>query len=1012
MDNLFFNFFALGALLPSAFMFFFAGFFIMIKNKSQATKNLAAGYSVLTFFFFAYFITALIYEPWAAYHRWVTVPTVLAGIVQIIIIGLTYHKSVNKRFVKIVMVTGYVMAAVLTILFYIESLKSDIIYHFDGHYYDFNEEKISKLIGAAILLWFVFSIVVGIVRFIKTKGPERWPILLIAFFLVAGPLIPAYFNILSRSGLVSREIYQISQDISTIISYFIVVIVFIDSTKEKTPFLTKIMGVSLSVLFLIFQGFLYESMQQQEKAFDQYYYERAKDISMLPEEDTTFAYIKEFDLQTQTSTYTHSKYKEELLPQINNNQEYINTVIYEQIFGPNSRLVTEISFENVYFAGHKALLGELTQETDNKQTIAERMKEKARFINFHKLEIEKLPAKDFKQSLSEYLPKLKVEAFKEPLSNYLDTTTLAGEALKEATLNFFTPFHSENVRIYRRSPDDRTHYVAYLYTNIRGNQVYEIAFPYTLYRQTIHDNSSFFAFLILSMVIIVMFGYPIFFKNSLLKPIKSLLKGLRDLNNGKLSTTIPIRVEDEFGIMAHSFNEMASTLHDMTENLEHKVKERTLEIEMQKEEIKAQADMLMHTNLELEKLSVVASETDNAVAIFDDNKQLEWVNQGFTRLYGYTLDEFIEQFGSDLFRVTRTHEIEKIIQSCITKKESVVYEARNETKTGDFLWVQTTLTPIFDDDENVKKFIAIDTNITSQKEAEIEIMQRNEEITSQKELLEERNKFIEHQKKIVEDKNKHINSSLKYARTIQQAILPSKAQLNKYFDSFIIFRPRDIVSGDFYWFSEYYAKEKHCLFFAAVDCTGHGVPGAFMSLIGSRMLNTIVNEKQIINPADILEEMNTRIRKALNQDESQNTDGMDVCLMKVTCGQQSKRKMSFAGAKRPLYIYNRDTETLTTIKGTRRTIGGVKPRENIPFESHEIEISTNDIVYLSSDGFIDQNNSERKRYGSLRLERKIQQISHLPLHQQQQELEQDLDNYQQNEVQRDDITLIGVRLKN
>ena len=123
--------------------------------------------------------------------------------------------------------------------------------------------------------------------------------------------------------------------------------------------------------------------------------------------------------------------------------------------------------------------------------------------------------------------------------------------------------------------------------------------------------------------------------------------------------------------------------------------------------------------------------------------------------------------------------------------------------------------------------------------------------------------------------NKKINSSIQYAQNIQQAILPLENNIGKYFDHFIIYKPKDIVSGDFYWYTEL----ENRVYLASVDCTGHGVPGAFMSMIGSRLLNEIVIEKEITDPAKILALLNSKIIEALRQNETENADGMDVCLI-------------------------------------------------------------------------------------------------------------------------------------
>ncbi|NJK83571.1 MAG: SpoIIE family protein phosphatase, partial [Saprospiraceae bacterium] len=155
--------------------------------------------------------------------------------------------------------------------------------------------------------------------------------------------------------------------------------------------------------------------------------------------------------------------------------------------------------------------------------------------------------------------------------------------------------------------------------------------------------------------------------------------------------------------------------------------------------------------------------------------------------------------------------------------------------------------------------------------------------------------------------------------------------------------------------------------FAAVDCTGHGVPGAFMSMIGHTILSEIVNENRIFDPARILEMLHEGIVKALKQHESGNTDGMDVCLCHVAPQDDGQRfALTFAGAKRSLYIFqNRE---ISEIKGDRFTVGGTQLVQEVNFENHHLQLSKGDCIYLSTDGFIDTPNPDREKFGSEKIQ--------------------------------------------
>ncbi|TAD97124.1 MAG: hypothetical protein EAZ97_12945, partial [Bacteroidetes bacterium] len=261
--------------------------------------------------------------------------------------------------------------------------------------------------------------------------------------------------------------------------------------------------------------------------------------------------------------------------------------------------------------------------------------------------------------------------------------------------------------------------------------------------------------------------------------------------------------------------------------------------------------------------------------------------------------------------------------------------------------------------------------------------------------------------KIIQDRNKNITDSIRYAKTIQQAILPSENAMKECLsDYFTIFIPKDIVSGDFYWFSQI-AENKY--FLAVVDCTGHGVPGAFMSMIGNAFLNEIVNTNDIHNPAQVLENLNISVRNVLKQDEKTNDDGMDACLCMVEKVNQKENKVLFSGAKRPLYFVRSLTNELQTLKGDSKSVGGFSLSAQ-PFTCQELMLNTNDMLYLTSDGMIDQSGNEKQKFGTPRLQQILKENSHLSATTQREKLLQALKDHQKEAEQRDDITLLGIKM--
>ncbi|MCC5921176.1 MAG: SpoIIE family protein phosphatase [Cyclobacteriaceae bacterium] len=250
-----------------------------------------------------------------------------------------------------------------------------------------------------------------------------------------------------------------------------------------------------------------------------------------------------------------------------------------------------------------------------------------------------------------------------------------------------------------------------------------------------------------------------------------------------------------------------------------------------------------------------------------------------------------------------------------------------------------------------------------------------------------------------------IESSVRYAKRIQDVMLTGRERIKQVFDdSFILFKPRDIVSGDFYWIGERNNK----VIIAAVDCTGHGVPGAFMSLLGYNLLNEIVINRGLTDPGKILSKMDKGIRNMLNQDSNNNKDGMDAAIM---VWDQAEQQLQFAGAKNPLVIFKGDEELI--IKGAKFPIGGSQKMTNKHFETHTLPIDEAMDVYLFSDGFQDQFGGElNRKYMTRRFRSFLKSIHRLPSEEQEELLEQEFLNWKGNEQQLDDILIMGLRISN
>ena len=272
------------------------------------------------------------------------------------------------------------------------------------------------------------------------------------------------------------------------------------------------------------------------------------------------------------------------------------------------------------------------------------------------------------------------------------------------------------------------------------------------------------------------------------------------------------------------------------------------------------------------------------------------------------------------------------------------------------------------------------------------------------------NSIISKQKEIVEHKQKEIVDSINYAKYIQNALLPDEKIISK-INSFILFQPKDIVSGDFYWIHENKSNSlKHSeIYVAAADCTGHGVPGALVSVLGNNGLNSCVKEFGITETHLILDKLSELVEETFEKSENQLKDGMDISLVKIIRDQDSNKvNIQWSGANNPIWIIKQNKEWIE-IKANKQPIG--KYADKKPFEKHDLELEKGDRVYLFTDGFADQFGGPKgKKYKYKQLSDLLTSTVHLDLIAQKEALTMNFSNWIGELEQVDDICIIGISL--
>jgi sigma-B regulation protein RsbU (phosphoserine phosphatase) len=298
------------------------------------------------------------------------------------------------------------------------------------------------------------------------------------------------------------------------------------------------------------------------------------------------------------------------------------------------------------------------------------------------------------------------------------------------------------------------------------------------------------------------------------------------------------------------------------------------------------------------------------------------------------------------------------------------------------------------------------TELLARVQTHIELKKSREKLNDSLQKLRLANKEIWEKKKKIEEINRQLTDSINYAHLIQQGIMAKKQDVKLLFkESFIYFKPRDIVSGDFFWISE--TDTNYRVIIAAVDCTGHGVPGAFVSILSYQLMHDIIILRGIWEPDKILNELHIGIGSVFNQEKTQIYEGMEMALCSLDL---QNRFLEFSGARNPLiYIYDNE---LYHVKGDRFPVGGLKKKDKRVFTKQYIPFGESTMFYIFTDGFPDQlGGNHERRFTLKQFKELLQNIHHLSMTEQEETLEKTLQDWMGSEYdQIDDILIIGFRL--
>ncbi|MCI5059117.1 MAG: SpoIIE family protein phosphatase [Flavobacteriales bacterium] len=396
--------------------------------------------------------------------------------------------------------------------------------------------------------------------------------------------------------------------------------------------------------------------------------------------------------------------------------------------------------------------------------------------------------------------------------------------------------------------------------------------------------------------------------------------------------------------------------------LEKKVRVRTRELLKQKQE--------------LETLTIAMRETADGVLIAAPDGNIEWMNDGLKRLTGYDLEEVKQHYGSSLLEVSSYDSIGEVMKEIERTKESIQYDSKHIHKNGHHVWTTATITPVFNKVGKLVKYVVIYTNISERKKAE-------EEIRS---------------------KNKNIMDNIRYAQRIQEAILPRTDFLKTVKqNSFNLLISKELVSGDFLWCK----KVRDVLVFAAVDCTGHGVHAALMSMISNEYLHQVINYEKFLKPEEALQIIDEKVKKSLNQMNAkhQTNDGFDISLCFLDL---NSNLLTYSGAYRPVIIIR--NKEIIQLDPEKYSIGGHREIAK-NFTSKFYQLQPGDRVYSFSDGIVDQFGGPMdKKFSMKRFKNLLIDIQNLSMQDQETAIKDAYLNWKVSTEQTDDILVIGIEI--
>lgn len=533
----------------------------------------------------AYIVTSTVYHPMAAFHRYLTVSFVPLAALHFGHFFWNFPNNPHKTLSRWLLLSQWTVTLLLTGLFIHSTAGGDRWFRFSAHYWDFAEWELSSYIANLIALFVLMVPAIAVWKMIRNDRKLRWTIFWMMLAFLAGTLLPAVANKLSHAGRMSRGTFQVLYNLMTILGFFALIVIYVNKTLDRTTFLAKIVGISLVTILVIFQWLSYASYLQAENAYNRL---RIKDIKLsiaTGEHSPDLQYLIKYEPEQGVSFVYHTG-PPELPDRIRDMFRVASSVDVKAAQGVATPFNHE-EWADGYLQGYAHYL-----TSEDSKTTEERFKDLQKQLRIRRIQIRMMPQRKSDQLEANLQKWSESDGILQPFDQAaynawrrIKEGSSTSEEKKEELFRYYLPVHPAGERYYRDDPN-YGHLVCFAIPGSRPGEYYEAGFSYLAYRQQQMDVAQAEFWMLIGCLIIVLAGFRVFFKQTLIDPLQALLRGVQKINTGDLNIRLPVQVQDEIGFLTGSFNRMVTSirtargqLQDYATTLEDRVQERTLELQ-------------------------------------------------------------------------------------------------------------------------------------------------------------------------------------------------------------------------------------------------------------------------------------------------------------------------------------------------------------------------------------------------------------------------------------------------